>query len=87
MSQNSTAGMCNNGSIVAQSLWEQDGCYTSQLNVTVTTDMIGTSIECVYDNISSTNTVGSLNITASGKLRIIIPCKMSMHFVCDMHRL
>ena len=60
------AGECNNGSIVAQSLREQDGLYTSQLNVTFTTALIGKSIECVYDSLVNTSTVGSLNITTSG---------------------
>ena len=59
-------GECNDGSIVAQSLREQDGFYTSQLNVTFTADLIGKSIECAHDSSNNTNTVGSLNITASG---------------------
>ena len=69
MSENGVAGDCNNGSIVAKSLMEQDGCYTSQLNVTFTADMNDKSIECVYDNSSSTATVGSLNITISGNTK------------------
>ena len=38
--------------------------YTSQLSVTVTSDIIGESIECVHDNYEYTNTtvVGSITI-------------------------
>ena len=72
-SESGVAGQCNNGSIVGQSLGVQDGQYTSQLNVTVTADIIGKNIECVYtdfDNI--TILVGSLNIAFPGKKQLII---------------
>ena len=62
MSKSGSYGMCNNGSIVGRGLRSENGCYTSQLNVTVTPDMIGKSIECVHDDITSTSTVGTLNI-------------------------
>ena len=68
------AGECNNGSIMAQSLREQDGFYTSQLSVTFTPALIGKSIECVHDSLKNNTDiiiVGSLNITASGKLRLL----------------
>ena len=58
-----------NVSIVAQGLRVENGSYISQLNVTVTSDVIGKSIECLYDNqINTTTTVGSLNLTLSGKI-------------------
>jgi hypothetical protein len=38
-------------------------CYTSQLNVTVTADMIGKSIECYYDsNTATLHSVGATSI-------------------------
>ena len=40
-------GVCNNGAIVAQSLGVEDSYYTSQLNVTVNTNMTGKTIMCV----------------------------------------
>ena len=40
-------GVCNNGAIVAQSLGVEDSYYTSQLNITVTSNMIGKNITCV----------------------------------------
>ena len=59
--------MCNNGFIVGRGLRSENGCYTSQLNVTVTPDMIGKSIECVHNNITSVATVGSRNISKPGE--------------------
>ena len=57
----------SNNSIVARGLRVENGLYISQLNVTVTSDVIGKSIKCDYDNqINSTTTVGSLNLTLSG---------------------
>ena len=41
---------CNNGAIVAQSLSVEGNYYTSQLNVTITPDIIGKTIECIVDN-------------------------------------
>ena len=60
---------CNNGSIVAvgQEPDSLNGSYTSQLNITVTCDMIGKTVECVHDDVQNITSVGSLNITVSGK--------------------
>ena len=44
-------GSCNNGAIVARSLSTDGNYYTSQLNVTVTPDILGKTIECGYDNL------------------------------------
>ena len=50
--------------ILAQILKEENGSYTSQLNVTVTSYIIGKSIECAYDDSAgSTTSIGSLNVT------------------------
>ena len=41
--------------------------YSSQLNVTVGSDMIGKSIECFYDgNTGGVLLVGAMNITLTG---------------------
>ena len=39
---------CDNGSTVAQSLYVQNNLYISQLNVTVTHDTVGQTIQCGY---------------------------------------
>ena len=41
---------CNNGAIIARSLKGGNGIYTSQLSVTVTSELIGDAIECAHDN-------------------------------------
>ena len=43
-------GSCNNGAIVGRSLGVEGNYYTSQLNVTVTTDVAGKTVECFYDD-------------------------------------
>ena len=40
-------GYCNNRAIVATSLAVEDSHYTSQLNVTLTYDVIGKTITCI----------------------------------------
>ena len=45
-----TYGTCNNGAIAARSLSAEGNNYTSQLNVTVTPDTAGKTIECASDN-------------------------------------
>jgi hypothetical protein len=45
-----TYWMCNNGAIEARSLSVEGNNYTSQLNVTVTPDTAGTTINCSHDN-------------------------------------
>ena len=42
---------CNNGTVVGQSLSNDDNTYyKSQLNITVASELIGDTIECVHDN-------------------------------------
>ena len=45
-----TIRSCNNGATVAQSLYVQDNLYVSQLNITVTHNILGKTVTCVYDN-------------------------------------
>ena len=60
----SALGECNHGSMAGYSIRIDNGSYfTSQLNVTVSSDMIGKSITCFYDDISELDLVGTLNIT------------------------
>ena len=46
---------CNNGAIVGQSLGVQGNNYTSQLNVTITTETAGKTIMCAYDALDGQN--------------------------------
>ena len=64
---NGTIGTCNNGSIFGRNIRIENGtCFTSQLSVTITPDMIGKSIECIHDDYKYVNVtvtvVGSFTI-------------------------
>ena len=58
------AGTCNGGKIYGYSLSFNDteACYTSQLHVVVSPDMIGKSIICIDDNGTTTNEIGNFTI-------------------------
>ena len=58
------SGTCNSGRVRGHSLPINDSepCYTSQLHVTVSTDMIGKRITCVDDNGATTNEIGNFVI-------------------------
>jgi hypothetical protein len=58
-------GECNKGLITAQGLSVVDSlCYTSQLNITVSADVIGKNVECHYDDSNTTTLqlIGAINI-------------------------
>ena len=43
-------GECNNGAIVGRVIRAENNTYTSQLTVTITSEMIGKSISCFHDS-------------------------------------
>ena len=55
---------CEDGSIEARGVRVENSSYTSQLNVTLTSNITGKSIECAHDDGSNLTTIGSLNIEA-----------------------
>ena len=59
---------CNNGAVVGMSLTSENGSYTSQFNVTVSSEQLlaGGMIECLHDNGSHVSVVGAANITVTG---------------------
>ena len=63
---------CNDGAIVGRSVKVENDTnslsYTSQLDVELTSDLLSTWIECVYDNGTEETVVGSLNIMAGMKV-------------------
>ena len=64
-------GECNNGSIKGQGIRVEGSCYTAQLNITVSSDMIGKTIECVHDN-STETIIGTLTVATVGETWLII---------------
>ena len=57
---NGTVRSCNNGATVARSLSVEGNLYTSQLNVTVASNIAGKNIMCVYDVMGECNTANSI---------------------------
>ena len=62
-------GECNDGAIVGRRVSVEGNLYTSQLNVTVTPDMAGKNITCVYDAMTGRSSNVSIYLSAV----IIIP--------------
>ena len=56
------ARTCNGVAIRGQIIRDKDDCHTSQLNVTVSSDMIGESIECFHDNGIALTLIGNDSI-------------------------
>lgn len=52
-------GECNNGSISGRGVSVIGNSYTSQLNVTVSSNLSGKTVECVYDDGLTTTTIGN----------------------------
>ena len=59
-----TIRSCNNGATVAQSVYVRNNLYTSQLNVTVTHDVMGRTIMCGYDAMGDLNSTNELLLSA-----------------------
>ena len=72
---------CNNNFIIGQSLRVENGCYTSELNVTVTLDDDGKTIECAYYNVTEATTIGLLNISLTGKTFVYIYLALSYFII------
>ena len=73
-SSKNVSQVCNNGDIYARSIKVENTSYginhTSQLNVTLTSVLVNSTIECIHDDGTNGDVVGSLNITA-GKLLFV----------------
>lgn len=71
---------CNNGAIIAQNLHGENGTYTSQLSITVTSELIGDAIECAHDNgMGIIDVVGMAMINDTG---MNDPCS---YYFCAYH--
>jgi hypothetical protein len=53
---------CNNGNITGHSLRVEGEHYTSQIHVMFTPDLLGRTIECIYDNLTSYELIGNSTI-------------------------
>ena len=83
--QSTTAqGECNNGAIVGRVIRAENNSYTSQLTVTVNTEMIGRNISCIHDNGVSANVIGSsvLTITTGIQMQFRNRCSSPILITC-----
>ena len=74
ISEEGAFGNCNGGAIRGKSLRIENNRYISQLVVTLSSDMNGKTIKCVYDNGRTTTLIGnySINLTTGIMLMFCI---------------
>lgn len=70
---NISAEECNKGAIIGRGLMVADNQYTSQLNITISSDIIGKTIQCYHESFDTQNTteVGTLTISKPGMKYIL----------------
>ena len=55
---------CNDGNVLGRFVRIENDSFISQLNVTLACDIIGKSIECIRDNGTNIERVGTMNLTS-----------------------
>ena len=53
------SGSCNNDALMAKSIRVTNDCYTSQLNVTVSSTLNNKTIQCTHDSNMGSRIIGS----------------------------
>ena len=53
-----TSGTCNNGEIIGHVLSAENGCYTSQLNITFNNQLQSSTVICSADNGTHSSEIG-----------------------------
>ena len=72
MSQQGVNGTCNNGIIVGRSLRvTADNCFTSQLNISVSSGLIGSTVQCTHNNGQMLNTIGLHRIDITTGIHVL----------------
>ena len=67
-----SVGTCNGGAITGEGVSSENGFFTSQLNVTVSPNLVGQQVSCYYENGSIEILVGAdtIVLTTEGELNI-----------------
>ena len=78
-SSGSIDGVCNNGAIVGRSLGVKDGCYTSELNVTISPTLNNKTIMCRHNSDSGINTIGTSKLTILQGQYFACVCRSMFH--------
>ena len=69
-----TSGSCNNGAIFGRLARVENGSYTSQLTVSVSSGMIGSNISCFHEIEANTTLIDTLLMTTTkgmGKILLL----------------
>lgn len=69
-----TSAVCNNGAVVGYNIGVENNCYTSNLDVLVSSGLNGRTVECIMDD-GVTNTLidtATLSITTSKSIEMVI---------------
>ena len=65
-----TNGSCNDGVIMARSVFTESNCYTSILNVTfITPDVIGRMIKCLKDDGVTSTLIGTFSVPSEASIK------------------
>ena len=58
-------GQCNNGNITGHSLSKDSGNFTSEIHVLFNPNLLGRTIECIHNNITSYEIIGNSTIVST----------------------
>ena len=78
----SSTRICNDGNIMGRLVRIENGGFISQLNVTVTSEIAGRTIDCAYDN-GTMHRIGSINLTTGNGFFYACIYQIGKH--CIMH--
>ena len=60
-------GECNDGQIIGRGISQENNCYTSQLNITLSEGLVGETVTCGVDGASPTSVHSTVLATTTSK--------------------
>ena len=72
--QGSSRGICNDGAIVGVGISSNNNLFVSELNITVSANVVGKEVACYHENNLNEDLIGNetITLTSGGKSTIII---------------
>ena len=64
------SGTCNNGAIAGHSRRVEENCFTSQLNITVSSNMNGQTVQCAHNDGQTLSIIGTNEIAITTSIYI-----------------
>ena len=77
---------CNNGAIVGQGVRVNNNNYTSQINVTLRSELVGKDIKCSHDNGTSVSPVGNTSIFITGTCSLACSASIIVTTIAEQYR-